>query len=141
MNIAGSAQVVGESPDAIKGVEISELCVDVELQQEWHLGVFGSFPDYDSISITLAVLSLVRQRMPAVRKYLLNLSPPLGYSTRHSPPARARAGVQEAIAVRSRQALHQASAATGPSTAGSSFAALRVFEAVPGSRHSQSAIP
>ena len=26
--------------------------------------------------------------MPAVRKYLLNLSPPVGYSTRHSLPAR-----------------------------------------------------
>ena len=50
MNIADNAQMVGESFVAIKGIEISELGIDVELQQERHLGVVGSFPDYDSLS-------------------------------------------------------------------------------------------
>ena len=55
MNLAGNAQVVGERLVAIQGVEISELGIDVELQQERHLGVCGSFPDDDSISITIVV--------------------------------------------------------------------------------------
>src|SRR3954452_6820664 len=55
MNIVGDAQVVSESLVAINGVEISELGIDVELQQEGHLSFFGSFPDYDSISITIVV--------------------------------------------------------------------------------------
>ena len=40
---------------AIKGVEISELGIVVELQQKRHLSVVGSLPDYDSISITIVV--------------------------------------------------------------------------------------
>ena len=50
MNLADNAQVVGESFVGRKCVEISELGIDVELQQERHLGVFGSLPDDHSIS-------------------------------------------------------------------------------------------
>src|SRR5689334_1580898 len=55
MNIAGNAQVVGESLVAIKGVEISELGIDVELQQKRHFSVLAGFPDYHSISVTTVV--------------------------------------------------------------------------------------
>jgi hypothetical protein len=41
MNLADAAQVVGERLVAILSVEISELGIDVELQQERHLGVPG----------------------------------------------------------------------------------------------------
>ena len=76
--------MVGESFVAIKGIEISELGIDVEVQQKRHLSVVGSFPDDDSLLVTLGA-AVVRQR--AVREYLLDLSPPVGYSTRHSLPA------------------------------------------------------
>ena len=42
--------MVGESFVAIKCIEISELGIVVEPQQERHLGVVGSLPDYDSLS-------------------------------------------------------------------------------------------
>src|SRR5262245_6654083 len=53
MNFADNAQMVGESLVAVLGVEISELGVDVELQQEGHLRIGGSFPNDDSILITI----------------------------------------------------------------------------------------
>ena len=53
MNIADNAQVVGVGRVAILGVEISDLGIDVELQQERHRSVCRSFPDDDSISITI----------------------------------------------------------------------------------------
>ena len=44
MDLARNAQVVGEGLVAVQGVEISELGVDVELQQERHLSASGQFP-------------------------------------------------------------------------------------------------
>ena len=60
----------------MKCIEISNLGIVVEPQQERHLNVVGSLPDDDSLSITPAVCLLCRKRMPAARKYLLDLSPP-----------------------------------------------------------------
>jgi hypothetical protein len=74
MNIAGNAQVVGESLSLSRVLRYRSLGIDVELQQERHLSVFGSFPDDDSISITIVVW----ERIPAIRKYLLlDLRPPV----------------------------------------------------------------
>src|SRR6185503_2603146 len=53
MDLADVAQMVGERFFAIKGIEISELGIDVEVQQKRHLSVLGSLPDYDSLLVTL----------------------------------------------------------------------------------------
>jgi hypothetical protein len=53
VNFADNAQVVGVNFVAVLGVEISDLGIDVELQQERDVSVWGSFPDDDSISISL----------------------------------------------------------------------------------------
>src|SRR4030095_680345 len=58
MNLADSPQMVGESFVAIKGIEISELGIDVEVQQKRHLGVVGSFPDYHSLLVALRTCRL-----------------------------------------------------------------------------------
>ena len=55
MNVADNAEVVGERFVGRKCIEISELSVDVEPQQEGHLGVRSSFPDDDPISIAIGV--------------------------------------------------------------------------------------
>jgi hypothetical protein len=55
MNLAGHAQVIGEIRVGILSVEISELSIDVELQQERQASVCRSFPNDDSISIAIVV--------------------------------------------------------------------------------------
>ena len=55
MNVAGNTQVVGVSLVAILSVEISELGIDIELQQEGHLLAWWRFPDDDAIAIALGV--------------------------------------------------------------------------------------
>ena len=42
-------------PLAIKGIEISDLGIDVEFQQKRHLSVFAGFLDYYSISVMIVV--------------------------------------------------------------------------------------
>ena len=58
MHLALNAQMVDVGLVAIHGVEISELRVDVELQQERHTRVCGGFPDDDAISITIGAWCL-----------------------------------------------------------------------------------
>src|SRR4030095_3202333 len=53
VNLAGTAQVIGERLVATLGVEIPELRIDVELQQEGYPSVSWSLPDDDAISITI----------------------------------------------------------------------------------------
>ena len=74
MNLAANAQVVGERLVAALGVEIAELGVDVELQQERHVRVRGSFPDDDSVFIAF-VLAVVRERMPPAVRHSLPAVP------------------------------------------------------------------
>ena len=50
MNVADNAEVVGVRFVRRKCVGIAELGIDVEPQQERHLGVWRSFPDDDPIS-------------------------------------------------------------------------------------------
>ena len=52
---------------AIKGIEISDLGIDVEFQQKRHLSVFAGFPDYDSISITIVVCLRCGAGWPGLR--------------------------------------------------------------------------
>ena len=52
MNPPDHAQVIGEIHVGILSVEVSELGIDVELQQERHPGVRGSLPDDDAISMS-----------------------------------------------------------------------------------------
>ena len=66
VNLAGHAQVVGERLVAIQGVEIPELGIDVELQQERHLVVCGSFPDDDAILV--AIVGCLCRRRETVRR-------------------------------------------------------------------------
>ena len=53
MHITAHAQMVGVRQVAVLGVEISELGIDVELQQERHLGVWRRFPDDHSILVAI----------------------------------------------------------------------------------------
>ncbi len=62
MNVALNAQMVGEGVVAILGVEIADLGIDVELQQEWHRRVCGSFPDDHAISIAIRGFRCWRNR-------------------------------------------------------------------------------
>src|SRR6476660_4685948 len=55
MNIADNPEMVGKSFFAIKGVEISELGVDVEVHQQRYLSVVGGLHEYDPLSVTLVV--------------------------------------------------------------------------------------
>ena len=52
MNLADNAQVVGELCVGRKCIEIAKLGIDVEVQQERDLGVRGSLPDDDAISMS-----------------------------------------------------------------------------------------
>jgi len=47
--------MVGESIVGIKCIEISDLGIDVELQQERHFSVFGGLPDNNSIPVTIVI--------------------------------------------------------------------------------------
>src|SRR6516164_9868331 len=53
MNLANIAEVVGETFGGVQCIEISNLSIVVQPQQERHLGIVGSFPNDNSIEITL----------------------------------------------------------------------------------------
>ncbi len=55
MHVADNAQMVGEGIVAVFRVEVSELGIDVELQQERHLRIVGIFPDNNSILVMIVV--------------------------------------------------------------------------------------
>ena len=72
MNLVGNIQVVSKSRIAVKSVEISDLSIDIELQKEGHLGVFGSLPDYHSIFVTIVVRRWCSERTPSCSEVLAN---------------------------------------------------------------------
>jgi hypothetical protein len=60
LTVANDAQVIGEGFVGRGGVEVPDLGVDVELQQERHLGVVGGLPDDDAVLV--AVGEFLRDR-------------------------------------------------------------------------------
>jgi fructose-bisphosphate aldolase, class II len=47
-----------------KSVDLSHLCRALEPEQERHLGIFGCFPYYDSISITISIIVFDLSALP-----------------------------------------------------------------------------
>src|SRR4051794_30317616 len=58
MDLADNAQMVGESRVGIGRVEIADLGIDVEPQEQRHVGVIGRLPNHDPILVALVRLAL-----------------------------------------------------------------------------------
>ena len=64
MHLADNAQMVSEGIVAVLRVEVSELGIDVELQQERHLRIVGILVNGDSILVTILFLLFSASCLP-----------------------------------------------------------------------------
>ena len=80
MNVADNSQMVCEAVAAVDGVEVSNLCIVVELEQERDLRVLGILPDDNAILVVIVFVMLLRPMLAVLTEGygFLRSSPALG---------------------------------------------------------------